>query len=80
VTLTSVGSYSGSVSLTVNGVPKGTTANFSPNPVALPAGAVRTAQLTITTTNSTPQYLMNLTVTGSDGTRSHSQIVSLNPQ
>ena len=80
VTLTSVGSYSGSVSLTISGVPKGTTANFSPNPVALPAGAVRTAQLTITTTNSTPQYLMNLTVTGSDGTRSHSQIVSLNPQ
>ncbi len=39
-----------------------------------------TAQLTITTTNSTPQYLMNLKVTGSDATRSHSQIVSLNPQ
>lgn len=80
VQVNSVGGYSGTINLSVSGVPAKTTATFSPNPIVLTAGGTGTSTLTITTTNSTPQYVMNLTITGTDGIRSHSTTVAVIPQ
>jgi pimeloyl-ACP methyl ester carboxylesterase len=80
VQVNSVGGYSGTINLSVSGVPAKTTATFSPNPIVLTAGGTGTSTLTITTTNSTPQYVMNLTITGTDGIRSHTTTVAVIPQ
>lgn len=73
VSVASVNGFSSSVSLSVNGLPSGATASFSP----LAIGAAGTATLTISTASTTPAGNDTLTVTGTSGTLSHSAQATL---
>jgi len=73
VTMTSMGGFSNSVTLSVTGLPAGATARFSPNPAA---GA---ATLSVVTAASTPVGTSSLTVTGVGGGISHSTTPSTSP-
>jgi hypothetical protein len=65
--------FSGSVSLTVSGLPAGVTATLAPS--AASPGAPAT--LTLKTASNTKTRTYNLTVTGTYGTLSHSASISL---
>ncbi|MBZ5491264.1 MAG: hypothetical protein LAO76_10065 [Acidobacteriia bacterium] len=73
VSLTPINSYSGTVSFSVSGLPAGTTSTF--NPLSLSSSGSTT--LSITTNNSTPPGTYPLTITGSDGTLTHTTSVTL---
>jgi uncharacterized membrane protein len=73
VTLSTINNYTGTVSFIVNGLPTGTTSTFNP-PSLSSAG---TTSLSITTNNSTPPGTYPLTITGSDGTLTHTVSVTL---
>jgi hypothetical protein len=62
-----------SVTLSASGVPSGTTAGFSPNPIN--SGSSSTLTLTVGTTTATGTYTVTVTGTGSSAT--HSTSVSL---
>ena len=65
--------YTGSVTLSVSGLPAGATATFAVNPIAT-SGATT---LKITTTVGTPLGLYSLTVTGVSGALTHSVATTL---
>ena len=67
VTVSSVNSFSGTVALTVSGLPGGATAVFSPASVTLGSGGSATSTLTVTTTSSTALGAASPTVTGTSG-------------
>ncbi|MBV9823559.1 MAG: hypothetical protein JO144_15105, partial [Actinobacteria bacterium] len=67
VTVSSVNSFSGTVALTVTGLPSGATAAFSPASVTLAVNGTANSTLTVTTTSSTATGAANLTVTGTSG-------------
>jgi uncharacterized membrane protein len=71
--LTPINNYSGTVNFIVNGLPTGTTSTF--NPPSLNTSGSTT--LSITTNNSTPPGTYPLTITGSDGTLTHTVSVTL---
>jgi hypothetical protein len=73
VSVASVNGFSGSVSLSVNGLPSGATAAFSPSAI----GANGSATLTISTASTTPAGNDTLTVTGTSGTLRHNTQESL---
>jgi hypothetical protein len=65
VTLTSIGSFTGTVSLQVTGLPAGASAAFSPSgSVSLSQGQSVTESLSVLTTAATPLGSYNLTVSG----------------
>jgi hypothetical protein len=66
--------FSGSVGLSVSGLPAGATSSFTPSSIA--AGASST--LKITTTASTPIGSFTLTITGTSGALTHTATVTLN--
>jgi hypothetical protein len=76
VTVNPVNGFSGSVQLKVSGLPGSTSASFSPNPVA--AGGSST--LTVNTRRQTPRGNYTLTVTGTSGSLTTSQQVTLTVQ
>jgi hypothetical protein len=63
----------GSVSLSTSGLPSGATASFSPTSVT--AGGSST--LTLSTTSSTPAGTYPITITGVEGSKTHTTSVSL---
>jgi uncharacterized membrane protein len=71
VNITPSGSFNGSVTLSVNGLPGGATASFAPNP------ATTTSTLSVTTSASTPAGTYPLTITGISGTLTHTATVTL---
>jgi hypothetical protein len=73
VSVAAVGSFSGSVSLALSGLPAGATAAFNPASVA----AGKSSTLTITTTASTPSGNSTLTITGTSGSLTHTETVAL---
>jgi hypothetical protein len=74
ITVSSTGSYSGSVQLSVTNCPANATCTFNLNPITPPANG--SAGSTLTVTGAGPgSYSLN--VVGSDGTLSHSTTVSL---
>lgn len=73
VDVTGQNGYSGTVALSVGGLPAGATPSFSPSSVA----GSGSSTLTITTTNAVPVGNYLLTISGSDGTLSHSSTVTL---
>ena len=73
VTVGGTGGFNGSVSLSATGLPAGTTATFSANPVA--AGG--SATLTLQSAASTPSGNKTITVTGASGSLTHSTSVTL---
>ncbi len=68
VSVSSIGSFAGSVSLSVAGLPALTTASFSANPVTAP----RSVTMTVRTTRLTPRGTFTITVTGRSGSLVHS--------
>ena len=66
--------FSGSVSLSVSGLPAGATVSFSPSS---PVAAGSSSTLTITTTASTPISNSTLTITGTSGSLTHTATVTL---
>jgi hypothetical protein len=76
VILNSVNGYSGSVSLSVSGLPSKTSSSFSPNPVILSGGS-GTSTLSISAGRGGPRGTYTLTVQGTDGSRTRTQNVIL---
>jgi subtilisin family serine protease len=68
-----IGGSVGDVSLSVSGLPAGTTATFSPNPVGSPGSST----LSVKTTRSTPRGTYTLRVTGTSGSLVHQAMVTL---
>ncbi|MBK9018446.1 MAG: proprotein convertase P-domain-containing protein [Saprospiraceae bacterium] len=74
VAVGAVGSYSGSVTLSVSGLPAGANGTFSANPVPVPPTG--NSNLTVTT-SGVAAGTYNLTITGNDGSQSQSANVTL---
>jgi subtilisin family serine protease len=73
VSTVAVGGLTGTVALSVTGVPARTTVGFSPNPVAVSGSST----LRVTTTSLTPRGTYLLTVTGTGGSLVHRATVTL---
>jgi subtilisin family serine protease len=65
--------FTGTVTLSVTGLPAGATATFSPNPVAAP----NTSTLRVRTATWTPRGSFALRLTGTSGTLSHESKITL---
>jgi hypothetical protein len=74
VTVSAIDGFTGSVTLSVTGLPAGTTNNFNPQPIT---GGSGSSTLTITTSTATPTGTYSLTITGTSGSLSHSAGVTL---
>jgi len=72
VTVTPSGGFTGSVDLTISGLPAGATASFNPTPLA--SG---NSTLTVNTISSTPTGSFPLTITGTSGAVTHTASVTL---
>jgi hypothetical protein len=77
LSLTSTGGFTGTVGLTVAGLPGGSSAAFSPASVTLGSGSTSTATMNITTAPTTPAGTNALTITGTSGKISGSVAASL---
>ena len=73
VTVTALNGFTGTVNLTVSGVPNRVTATF--NPASITSSG--TSTLTITAANNAPKNPVTLTITGTSGTLTHSTTVTL---
>ena len=73
-TVGALSGFSGSVGLTVSGLPTGATASFSPTSVIGSGGST----LSVFTSSSTPAGSYTLTITGTSGGLVHSTTVTLN--
>ncbi len=71
VTIAPVGGFSGPVTLSVTGLPTGATGTFTPNP------ATTSSNLAVTTAATTPTGTYTLTVTGVNGSLTHTATVTL---
>jgi len=68
VTLTPINGFTGTVSLSVSGLPAGASGAFNPSSIAGGAGS---STLNVTTSGSTPAGTYTLTITGTSGSVSH---------
>ena len=73
VSVAAVGGFTGTVSLSVTGLPTKATATFSANPVGVPATSV----LRVRTTTLTPRGTYTIRITGSSGSLVHQVTVTL---
>ena len=73
VTVTALNGFTGTVNLTVSGVPNRVTATF--NPASITSSG--TSTLAITAANNAPKNPVTLTITGTSGTLTHSTTVTL---
>jgi hypothetical protein len=71
VTITKVNGFSGSVSLSVNGVPNKASASFNPNP------ATSSSTLTVSTSQKTSRGTFTLAIKGTSGSLTHTRTVTL---
>jgi hypothetical protein len=71
VTITKINGFSGSVSLSVSGLPNKTSASFSPNP------ATSSSTLTVTTSQKTSRGTSTLTIKGTSGSLTRTKTVTL---
>jgi uncharacterized membrane protein len=69
-----INSFTGSVALTVTGLPSGATASFNPSSIS---GGTGSSTLSITTNNTVAAGNYTLTITGTSGTTSHTATVAL---
>lgn len=72
-TVTPSGGFTGSVTLSVSGLPSGATATFSTNPII---GGSGSSSMSVTS-SSTPTGSYTLTVTGTSGSLTHATTVAL---
>ncbi len=77
ITLNSVNTFAGMVSLAVTGCPTGSTCSFSPNPANVPSGGSAKSSFTVATSSRTSLKTYTMTVTGTSGSLKHSVTVSL---
>jgi hypothetical protein len=68
-----VNGFSGTINLTVSGLPAGAVGTFNPSSINTSGNAT----LTVTTTGSTPAGSVTLTITGTSGTLTHTTTVPL---
>jgi hypothetical protein len=73
VTVAALNGFTGTVTLSVSGLPAGATATFTLDPVGVPG----TSTLFVRTTGSTIRSTYTLRVTGTTGTLSHQVTVTL---
>ena len=73
VSVSSLGGFSGSVSLSVSGLPAGSFASFTTNPVTAPG----TSTLRVRTTGSTSRGTFTIRITGKSGSLLHQTTVTL---
>src|SRR5216684_963955 len=73
VNVTALGGFSGTVGLSVSGLPAGATGSFNPTSVT----GTGSSTLTVTTAGSTPTGLSTLTITGTAGTLTHQTAATL---
>jgi hypothetical protein len=73
VTVSPSGGFAGNVSLSVAGLPSGSSASFTPNPVGAPGSST----LKVKTTVSTARGTFTLRITGRSGSLSHQVTVTL---
>ena len=71
ITVTALNGFSGSVTLTVSGLPSGSTGGLSPNP------ATTSSVLTVNTGGGTPRGTYTLTISGTSGGKTHVVTVRL---
>jgi len=74
VIVSAMNGFTGTVTLSVSGLPSGATGSFTPGSVS---GGSGTSTLTVTTTSSTPAGTSTVTITGTSGSLTHSTTVSL---
>ena len=74
VNTTAVGSFTGSIALTVSGLPTNATGTFNPTPVSV--GSSSTLNITAPSNTLTGTY--TLTITGTSGSLTHTATVTLN--
>jgi hypothetical protein len=79
ITVTPSGGFTGSVNLSVSGLPKFTSGSFSPNPVSV-SGSASSSTLTVTANKHAARGTYSLTVTGTSGSLSESTVVALSVQ
>jgi cellulose 1,4-beta-cellobiosidase len=72
--VTYVGGLTGSVSLSASGLPTGVAANFAPSSFNSPGGA---STVNFTSQTSTPAGTYNISLTGTDGSVTHSATLAL---
>ena len=77
VTVTPSAGFTGTVTLSVSGLPAGASASFSPTSINITDATPKTSTLTVTTSASTPASTSSLTVTGASGSLQRSANVSL---
>jgi hypothetical protein len=77
LTLKPLNTFTGSVSLSVTGLPTNSTGTFSPNPVTVTSPNSSSSTLTVSTKKRTPAGTYKLTITGTSGSLSHSITVTL---
>jgi regulation of enolase protein 1 (concanavalin A-like superfamily) len=71
--ISALNGFTGTVNLSVSGLPTGATASFNPTSVA----GSGSSTLTVSTATTTPAGMYRLTITGTSGTLSHSTTVTL---
>src|SRR5207248_10944609 len=71
IAVTPSGGFTGTVGLSVSGLPAGASATFNP------ASTSSTSRLTIQTSNSSKPGVSTLTITGTSGNLSHTATVTL---
>jgi hypothetical protein len=72
-TVTGTGGFTGSVGLSVSGLPSGASASFNPTSVS----GSGSSTMSVSTSTSTPAGTYTLTITGTSGSLSHSTTVTL---
>ena len=73
VSTAALNGFSGTVALSVNGLPAGATASFNPKSISTPGSST----LTVSTTTATPVGSPTLTITGTSSRSSHTSQVNL---
>jgi hypothetical protein len=73
VTVGAFQNFSGSVTLSISGLPSGTTASFSPSIVV----SASPSALSVTTSSSTPTDMYTLVISGTSGNLTHNATVTL---
>jgi len=78
LTMTSLGGFTGSITLSTNTLPTGVFAMFVPNPVSInSAGASNTSNLTISVSTSVAPQTFTLIVTGTNMTLTHTVTITV---
>jgi len=78
ISLKSLNTFAGSVTLSVTGLPAKSTGTISPNPVTLTSGGTATSSLAVKTTKKSPVGKFVITITGTSGAVIHTTTVTLN--